>query len=89
MGFAHGRKVAMKKQTEGSVGGEVERVAAKDAEVRAGAADDDDEDEEEDQDGEEGPALDELEIWEASSLDVEDLDDDEDPALSSMHPTRR
>jgi hypothetical protein len=79
----------MRKKTEGTVVGEDELAEVKDGEVRAGAAADEDEEEEEEKDGEDGPALDELEIWEASSLDVEDLDDDEDPALSSMLPTRR
>jgi hypothetical protein len=79
----------MKKKTEGVTVGEGEEIGLGETPVRGAAGADEEEDEEEDKEGEDGPALDELEIWEASSLDLEDADEDEDPAMSSMLPTRR
>jgi hypothetical protein len=83
------KEVVMKKKAEGVAVGETEDVGLPEAQVREASGADEDEDEVEDKEGEDGPALDELEIWEASSLDLEDVDEDEDPSMPSAAPSRR
>ena len=81
-----------KRRVEGALPGQDEDVAPDgEEEVMEGAAaeEDEDEDEEREEADDDGPRLGELEIWEASSLDLEDEDEDDDPVLSQMFPGRR